>query len=285
MYIINWLKRPDFFYSDIKHKLIICLIISSSVFLFLYIFQPFGISILTKDIFFYTGGFGLITFFLCFSFSVFLPLLLKKSFKNWTVGKNILFLLFIIITISIVNWFYNSLVQGINGIKLKSLPCFFFNTFTVSVFPVILFTFLKERLFRKKREKISKEIMKMKTSTEVKRNENEIIIYGDNDKENITFSIKDIVYVTSQGNYASFFIYTNKTLEERVLRTTLTSVASNLSEYSSIVRCHKSYIVNSKFMDSISGNARGYFLESNSIKIHIPVSRGLKKEQLKQLIH
>ena len=244
MYIINWLKRPDFFYSDIKHKLIICLIISSSVFLFLYIFQPFGISILTKDIFFYTGGFGLITFFLCFSFSVFLPLLLKKSFKNWTVGKNILFLLFIIITISIVNWFYNSLVQGINGIKLKSLPCFFFNTFTVSVFPVILFTFLKERLFRKKREKISKEIMKMKTSTEVKRNENEIIIYGDNDKENITFSIKDIVYVTSQGNYASFFIYTNKTLEERVLRTTLTSVASNLSEYSSIVRCHKSYIVN-----------------------------------------
>ena len=110
MYIINWLKRPDFFYSDIKHKLIICLIISSSVFLFLYIFQPFGISILTKDIFFYTGGFGLITFFLCFSFSVFLPLLLKKSFKNWTVGKNILFLLFIIITISIVNWFYKSLV-------------------------------------------------------------------------------------------------------------------------------------------------------------------------------
>lgn len=284
MTILDWLKRPSYFYSNLKFNLFLCLVISSFVFLFLYIFQPFGIVNFKNSKILYTAGFGLISFVLGFLFFALLPLILKKSFKNWTVGKNIFFLLFLVISISIGNWFYNSLVQDVNGIELESLTSFFFNTFSFSIFPIVIFTFLKEHLFRKKREKFSKKIMELKTSSEVEKSKKEIIIYGDNKKESISFNLNDLIYITSHGNYASFFINSKNGLEEHILRNTLTYIFTNLKEYSNLIRCHKSYIINTNFMDSISGNARGYFLESTLLSIQIPISRSYKKEELKNLI-
>ena len=284
MVILNWLKRPSYFNSNLKLNLLLCLIISSFVFIFLYVFQPFGIVNFKNNKLLYTAGFGLVSFILGFSFFVFLPKFLKKSFKNWTVGKNIVFFLFLVISISFGNWFYNSLVKDIGGIELQSLRKIFFNTFSLSIFPIIVFTFLKERLFRKKREKISKNIMEFKTSFEVEKIEKEIIIYGDNNKENLTFNINNLVYITSNANYASFFINSKNNLEEHIIRNTLSNLFKSLESNTDFVRCHKSYIINSKYMDSISGNARGYFLESELLSIKIPISRGFKKENLKNLI-
>ena len=73
-------------------------------------------------------------------------------------------------------------------------------------------------------------------------------------------------------------------LKEHILRTTLTKIYKELSEYNHIIRCHKSYIINSNYMKEIRGNARGYTLKSPSIPFDIPVSRRFPKDSLINLI-
>ena len=126
--------------------------------------------------------------------------------------------------------------------------------------------------------------MKFKVSSHFEKGKKEIKIVGDNKKEELSFNTENLIYITSQGNYASFFIRTPNGIEEKIIRNTLTNITLELKEYSNFVRCHKSYIVNCKFMNSISGNARGYFLESELFSIQIPISRSYKKEELKNLI-
>jgi DNA-binding LytR/AlgR family response regulator len=127
--------------------------------------------------------------------------------------------------------------------------------------------------------------MEFKKTKELKIEIETINIKGNNKEENISFVLDDLVYISSEGNYASFFIKSNNGIKERVLRNTLSNINKDLKDYKNIIRCHKSYIINSNYMDSISGNARGYFLESQTIPQQIPVSRKFKKENLKNLLN
>ena len=284
----NWLKKPYFFINSPKPNLLLAFGVGFFIFLFLFIFKPFGLANLNNNIFYYTLGFGIVTFIIQTSFYLLFPVFFKDFFKdeNWTVGKNIIFLFLLVFTISLGNFFFNSLVQNTDNIQLLSFKEFLIYTFSIAVFPVTIFTYLSEKLYRNIREKNSEEIMKLRVSTIVFKNSNETIkIFGENKKESITFNLDNLIYISSQGNYASFYLNKENGIEEKTIRNTLVNISKELSKKNNIIRCHKSYIVNSKYMNSISGNARGYFLESNVLNRYIPVSRSFSKEDLKKLIN
>lgn len=286
--LINWLKKPYFFNAHPKHHLLLSFIIGIFIFLFIYTFKPFGMDTLENNIFFYSLGFGFITFFVQAIFSIIFPYLLKDYFKNenWTIGKNVLFLLLLVTFISLCNWLYNTEVQITNKFeKLLSLKEIFFYTFSISIFPIIIYTHFSEVFYSNKRKKKSEDLMTLKPLKIKKLEEGkEVIIYGENHKENIVFNTKDLVYISSQGNYASFFIKTANGIEEHILRNTLLNISTKLNTYTTFVRCHKSYIINTSFFYSINGNARGYYLETKIMKKQIPVSRTFPIEKLKMLI-
>ncbi len=95
----------------------------------------------------------------------------------------------------------------------------------------------------------------------------------------------DLIYITSQGNYASFYIKEkNGLVKEKILRVTLQKINTDLEPFSRIIRCHKSYIVNTAYVTDITGNARGYLLKINCINFSIPVSRSFSKKSLLQLM-
>mgnify|MGYP000483537507 CR=1 FL=1 len=282
----NWLKKPYFFIESPKFNLILCFGIGFFIFIFLYLFQPFGFSKIDNNKLLYSLGFGLVSFVIQSFFFLLLPYIFKTIFndENWTVGKNIVFLFLLILCITFGNWYYNSLVQNTNSIALISLKDFFIYTFSISIFPIVLFTYISERLYTIRRERASLEIMKYKHSIENKVTYKEVILYAENKKDFISFNLNNLIYITSQSNYASFFVKTEKGIKEIIIRNTLTKIAEELKGFTSIKRCHKSYIIHTKFMDSISGNARGYFLESELLSIKIPISRNLKKDEIKRLI-
>ncbi|PWG05890.1 LytR/AlgR family response regulator transcription factor [Polaribacter aquimarinus] len=286
MQFFNWIKKPYFFIDSPKFNLLLSFGVGFFIFLFLFTFQPFGIPSILNNIFLYTGGFGLVTFFTMLFFFVFLPFIFKDFFKdeNWTVGKNILFLFLLVFIITIGNYYYNSFFQNTDNMKLLTLKNFFVYTFSLAIFPLITFTYISEKLHRIHRERTSKEIMEFKVSQQLESKNEEIKIFGDNEKETITFNLDNLVYITSQGNYASFYLKKGDGLEEKIIRNTLSNIAKKLHKKSTIFRCHKSYIINSKFMNSISGNARGYYLESDLLPNQIPISRSFKKDNLKNLI-
>lgn len=241
-----------------------------------------------KDIFIYCIGFGIITFFTQMFVLIIFPMFFKKFYKeeNWTVGKNIINLILIISLISAFNWLYHN-----NFMKTYEDPYFlsFFKmisyTFILSLFPIFISTFLIEKKDRKERLKTTKELMKFQVpKKEIKKIE-EIILYGTNKTENISFNLNHLIYISSQGNYASFFIKTGTEIKELILRNTLSAIIKDLNKYNNIIRCHKSYIINTNYVDAIEGNARGYSLRSNNITQQIPVSRKYSKEDLITLIH
>lgn len=287
MPLIKWFKNPYFFINSAKYNILLSFGVGCFIFLFLYIFQPYSIANSLNNKLLYTAGFGLITFLLKAFFFTIPPLLFKEYFKdeNWTVGKHIIHLIILVNAITFCNYFYNLFVQNTDNMDLLSLKTFFLYTFSVSIFPIIIFIFISEKLHRVYRVKNSKKIMELKITVPVKRINQEIKILADNNKENITFNTDNLVYISSSSNYASFFIKSTKGVEEHILRNTLFNIYKKLENDKNIIRCHKSYIVNVKHMDSISGNARGYFLESKLLTKQIPISRSFKKEELKNLIY
>lgn len=288
--MLSWLRKPYFFINSTKENFLICLSGGFIIFLFLITFRPFGIIYIKNNIFYYTGGFGLVTFGVLVVFFLVFPLIFKKFFKdeNFTVGKNIVLLLTIIIFISIANWYYNSLVQNTDNITLLTLKHFFIYTFSLAIFPIIILTYLSEKMYRKHREKVSKNIMettKQKVRKPTDNKDINIKMFSENNKDFVAFSLNNLIYISSEGNYASLYLNYNNKIEEKLIRNTLTNINNTLESYKNIIRCHKSYIINTAYLNTISGNARGYYLSFNKINKEIPVSRKFSKKDLENLLN
>lgn len=52
----------------------------------------------------------------------------------------------------------------------------------------------------------------------------EITIYSENKKEKLTIHIDKLIYITIDGNYASFFLDTTNGVKELILRNTLANI-------------------------------------------------------------
>lgn len=287
--IISWLAKPYYFNPTIKFKIKISFFHGLFVFLFLYIFRPFYLNLFDIIILEYTIGIGVIAFLATF-FVLYIPALIFKNYfneDNWTIGRNIFLIIIGLIFIGILLWYFGEMYKEPYHLKKLNLFEFLCYTFLVSLIPLTFFIFVNEKNVREKREKNVIEIKEIKKKNKLNSTlilPKEITINSENGKETITFLVDNLVYITSQGNYASFFLKNKNDLNEKILRVTLTSIADNLKEYSNIIRCHKSYIVNVSYINDIYGNARGYLLKSDDIPFDIPVSRSFSKQSLQQLI-
>jgi hypothetical protein len=290
--IASWLKTPYYFNPSSRFKLKISFFFGLFVFLFLYIFRPFYLSQFTVIILEYTIGIGSIAFLGTF-FMIFVPPLIFKDYFNedkWTVGRNLFLILIGVIFIGSFLWYFGEMYKEPYHLRKLSLLEYLTYTLLVSSLPLTFFVFSDERKTRYKRQKRIDHIRNLKEQKKIEKNqklEEKIIFYSENKRENLTITVKNLVYVTSQGNYASFFIRNEEKngLKEKILRVTLTKIEEELKDYPNIVRCHKSYIVNTKFIIDISGNARGYLLKSNLIYFNIPVSRSFSKQSLQSLLN
>ncbi len=102
-----------------------------------------------------------------------------------------------------------------------------------------------------------------------------------NTSEKLTIDPQDIAYIKGEGNYCTVYWHSQNLLQHQMLRITLKQLEAQLSSHSSIIRCHKSYMININEDLKLTGNARGYFFESPFIAQRIPVSRS-KSEHMKQ---
>ena len=285
--IFSWLSTPYYFNPLVKFKLKVGFYFGLFVFIFLYIFKPFNLYSLVDFFLEYTALLGLTTAIGVF-FMLYIPALIFKSYfdeDNWTIGRNIFVILIGIILIGSLLWYFGNLFKNYFGFIGLSYFTFLGYTFLVATIPLVFFVFINEKSVRGKRIKRAREINTYNKEKLIKKVlKPEVVIYSDNKKEKIIFKTKDLVYISSQGNYASFFIKKKEGLKEKILRVTLTKINQELHDYTNIIRCHKSYIVNVNFINDISGNARGYLLKSEEIPFNIPVSRSFSKQSLKSLL-
>lgn len=285
--IYNWFKRPYFVNTNLLTNLWIDLVLGASVFLFLIVFEPFHISLMGNNKILFTLGFGGITFLVTYTYTLLFFVVFKNfaNEDNYNVAKNILFLSLVISSISLFNFKYQDFLFRIFELPDRStFTQSFFKTLSVGTFPVLLYTLYTEIYFRRKRQTIADRITKIRNLSSKKNSDvEEITILGNNKNDAIVFKIDRLIYVSSEKNYASFFLATEGAISEKVLRTTMTQVENELNSYESIHRCHKSYIINSEYVEKITGNARGYQLHINNLEFSIPVSRNFSKSILSKL--
>ena len=290
--LLSWLSKPYYFNPNLNFKFRFSFYFGLFVFLFLYIFRPFYLSLFDVIILEYTIGIGLIAFLGTFFMLYVPPLFFKEYFNedNWTVGRSLFLVIIGVLFIGTLLWYFGEMYKEPFQLRKLSLIEYLTYSLLVTSLPMSLYTFHNERIVSEKRQKRISQIRNYRKQQQDQKKETlttKIKLYSDNKKEFISFDINNLVYITSQGNYASFFIKKDNSedLKEEILRVTLSKIDAALENYTTIIRCHKSYIVNTKFMYDIAGNARGYLLKSKLISFEIPVSRKFNKNSLLSLLN
>ena len=106
---------------------------------------------------------------------------------------------------------------------------------------------------------------------------NQLIKIESDTKEFVELKLTDFLYAEAQDNYTLIVYMEEKVKKEKILRATLANIEKQLS-FQDIIRCHRSYIINSGFEYAYHKSDNKAFLKNFELNISIPVSRSKEKE-------
>jgi len=97
-------------------------------------------------------------------------------------------------------------------------------------------------------------------------------------KDNFDLNLNRFVIAKADGNYVEFYMENSKGIDKKIVRLSLKNLDDQLKSYKFIIRTHRTFIVNTRKIRKVSGNALGYVLHFDQIDFQIPVARGKIKE-------
>jgi hypothetical protein len=263
--MFDFFKKPYRETASKRSKFLSILLFGLFIFLFLYLFKPFGLSQLKPVQQLFTSfGFGLITSFVLVVFNFLIePFVIKV---NWTIGKNILWDLVVASSIGAANYVYISILFGI-GFIFKYFIFAIWTAILVGSIPVTVKYLLN---FNRKYKTVLKEAAIPEENTFW---EDEVIIRAGNLKNEFRTNPKNIVYLCSNDNYVTIVTVKGSVQSKTTIRGTLKSAESELRRNNRFLRCHKCYIVNLDFVDRVTGHNQNMKIKLLLSETEIPVSR------------
>ncbi|MFT6417003.1 MAG: hypothetical protein ACJARZ_002355 [Dokdonia sp.] len=249
------------------------LAISVASFTFSYLFEPFEVNrsehkldyfwicLIHATIPFILG----LTYFSCLRF-------IQKTEQKWTLGKEALHLSILLFLIGLSSYFARAIIYTSPdnmsfGYVLEELK----NTFLVGILllaiilPLNLDRLIKKYQLAAKTIEVSDIEVPLKKAT--------ITIHTALISESFNMDITAFVYAKVDGNYSDIFTLYDLSIEKKMLRTPLKELELQLQKYPHIIRTHRSYLVNTQHIQSVTGNAQGYLLKLTHVSDEIPVSR------------
>ena len=100
-----------------------------------------------------------------------------------------------------------------------------------------------------------------------------VILHTDNTSQDFTIIPSKIIYVESVGNYSNVYFIDNEQISSRPLRSTIKQLKEELRDYSFIVQCHRAFLVNLMYVESLEGTNNRFFINLFSFDKKIPLSR------------
>ncbi len=246
MSFLSIINREYYLPNSRKIRLILSAGFGLTIFLMLIFFSPFGfqnIDLLTEKLII-ALGYGFIAFLVWY-----LGLALINSSRA-IKGK----LWQILIALIVIQFFAGVFSMIYNNIIFKNPSYFdFFLRFQVIVFLMGIFPCFYMMLFMETNYYYK---IVVKKSNPLDKGTKLIIFHDQNPEKSLTILPDNIIYIQSQDNYIKIEW---KNSEDRVkstlLRTTLKSAITALSDFDSIIQCHRSYLININFIENIKGNA------------------------------
>jgi hypothetical protein len=276
----NILSQP---YPLIGNRWKIIFSISLFVALFMVIFQPFGLSEITGNIkYYFLVGYGLVTMIVLMIDLFFVTWLFGGWFmsEKWTVGKQIIWLIWILFSVGVANYFYTTIKYVSWNWNVFALLQLY--TFAIGIFPIFIVTFLNYSYSLKQHLSEAQQISRNLNQPVTDVNQT-VCLSGDNKKDELTLDAHLLILVESTGNYAEIYYESNQKINKSLLRCTIKKIHEQLHDHPQFFRCHRAYIVNLSRISEVKGNSQGLKLKMSLVEQDIPVARQSVPE-LKKLL-
>jgi DNA-binding LytR/AlgR family response regulator len=252
--------------------------ISLFIGVFMLIFQPFGLSK-------YTGphksllclGYGFVTMIAMIINILLIQSLFKNWFDNkrWTVIKQISWLTWIIFSIGIGNFIYTSIISS--HWSWQAFVSFQFFTLAVGLIPIVALTIINQNRLLAINLKSAQEFNNSLNLKTVDVGIELITLIADNEKDRFEIELSKLLYIESIGNYIEVNYSKENQLKTVLLRSTLKRTELQLNSITSIIKCHRAFLVNSSKIEHVKGNSQGLRLILEQCETEIPVSRNFSK--------
>ena len=242
-------------------------IIGLFIFLFLLVFQPFGLSTAPGSILLKTAVYGLITFLINSAFTVFIIKIFDES--KWTILHQIIFYLVLLISIALANFYYTKTFDPLLGWNPSSFVLY---TAAIGLFPIVFFIFFQQnRLFNRYKIESGEVNNALKKIKPAQGDFGEAFTSQTSKGTSLSIQQHNIVFIESVGNYLLIHHLSEDKIIQSKIRGTLKTIIKELNPILQIT--HRAFIVNSRYISSARGNAQGLKLTVKHAENEIPVSR------------
>lgn len=283
--IFKWLKRPYPSPNSWKSDLGYALGLSIFIFLFLRLFQPFGLHHQFPNKNWVIGGFGLVTLLAYAIVRFMLPLVFQKWFHpdRWTTGKQLLAGFANILLIGFGNFAYMAFL-GYSTFSVLAALAFLLYTMLIAVFPMTIMIIGTEMRLLKLHHAASMEVNQILAEPTPRNTKlSPLTITNEDGKIELKVLPSEILFCSAADNYVEIHFLRTSQPEKVLLRSSLKRIEEQLQTQSHMVRCHRSYLVNLDQIAQANGNSAGLRLQINHVPHILPVSRAYVS-QLKQSI-
>ncbi|MCB9230980.1 MAG: LytTR family transcriptional regulator [Bacteroidia bacterium] len=96
------------------------------------------------------------------------------------------------------------------------------------------------------------------------------------------FSAGQLVLVEAANNYCKIWFLEGDSLKSDLIRAKMKDLEDSLQGETDFFRCHRSYLVNARYVRDIKGSSQAYRLEMAHFGEQVPVSRSFEVEELKK---
>jgi DNA-binding LytR/AlgR family response regulator len=271
----NFLEKINVLFNEAKLELAELFAISLGVFLFILFFNPFGLNNPDQNNqLLVILGLGGITFFFMALFYVVLPdifpKLIKKDIPSEEPQYIIGFIAFALNSVAFV--FY---LRYVGQITLTFYMVF--KIVIVCLAPYTIYWIIQTRVVLKHQIillTINVERMKSMLSGQIKNTfQEKTVIESENKSESLEVILSDILFLRSADNYIELIYLENGELRKKMLRNTLKNVEKHLSQYPGFIRCHRTILINTSYIERLFRSYTGVMIKIKGYDLEIPVSR------------
>lgn len=197
----------------------------------------------------------------------------KIQTKRWFIVNECIYIISTLFVIFIFSFFYHFFViSGLTSFTYE-LIWSFIKSFGVPFTPIVVPLWL---YLRSKYGQIEVPNYDKSSSKKVKK----ITINGTNKSETLTIFESDFIFAKAQQNYVDIYFNTDKGMQQKTLRSTLSNIIKQLPKAWQV---HRSYLVNLDYLKTVEGNARKRFIRITTTEETIPISQVYYKALNKRL--
>jgi len=285
--ISNYLDKQSFFLSmfevpnraffvkdDLRYSLAVYFWLSMGVFFFILFFQPFetaGQDFNSRLVF--IAGLTVITYFAMTLFYIIFPwifpqLLYSENHQSrlYVIVNAILWLFSSTAYIFFIRYIGHSDLSIVLAVRAVIL-CFV---------PILIMAIIRENENLRHQEVNLRENiinLKLKLQEQVENGEELIQFISDNKSENVRVHPGDVLLLNSAENYVEVVFMKDNVRQQKLIRTTLKNVEEQLRKYPEFIRCHRTNIINTKYILKLVSNYQGHRLVIHDYDKEVPVSR------------